>query len=157
SNAVKFTQTGAITVNVQHVEAGEPIPGSAGLADVECVVFCVTDTGLGISEEDQEFIFDEFTQVNHDIQRRVRGTGLGLPLCRNLATLLGGRVWVERELGAGSRFFLLVPRFFRPAEAAARTGRAAATVRRAAPPKLPLLIVSESDRRRRRIESFFEG
>src|SRR5690606_27784100 len=54
-------------------------------------------------------------------------------------------------------FYLLVPRFFRPPESAARPGKPAAVVRHAAPPKLPLLIVSESERRRRRIESFFDG
>jgi len=70
----------------------------------------VRDTGIGIAPEDQERIFQDFQQVDGPIQRRVRGTGLGLPLSRKLATLLGGRVELESALGDGSAFMLVVPR-----------------------------------------------
>src|SRR5262249_18509435 len=78
SNALKFTEHGEVRV-------------SAGLAaDGRTVSFAVADTGIGIAPEDQERIFQEFGQVDSRVQRKVRGTGLGLPLSRKLAQLLGG-------------------------------------------------------------------
>jgi CheY-like chemotaxis protein len=72
-------------------------------------VFSVADTGIGIAPEDQNLIFEEFTQVKSTIQKRVKGTGLGLPLCRKLAELLGGSVAVKSEPGAGSIFSAIIP------------------------------------------------
>ena len=72
----------------------------------------MADTGIGIPPEHHETIFQEFSQVENPLQERHRGTGLGLPLCRNLAMLLGGRMWLESELGKGSRFFVEIPRFY---------------------------------------------
>ncbi|HEX6231285.1 MAG TPA: ATP-binding protein, partial [Actinomycetota bacterium] len=76
SNALKFTERGEIRV-------GARVEGSR-------ITFTVRDTGIGIAPEDQETIFKEFNQLDHPLQRRVRGTGLGLPLSRRLAELLGG-------------------------------------------------------------------
>jgi len=95
SNAVKFTETGEIRVTV--ARHGHE------------VTFSVTDTGIGIAREDQERIFEDFTQVENARQRYVRGTGLGLPLSRKIAGLLGGSVGVESELGEGSRFWIQLP------------------------------------------------
>jgi signal transduction histidine kinase len=97
SNALKFTEHGVVRVYAEWV-------------DNERVRFAVRDTGIGISVPDQERIFEEFAQVEHPLQRRVKGTGLGLPLSRRLAHLLGGTVTVESELGKGSTFSLIVPR-----------------------------------------------
>ncbi len=72
------------------------------------------DTGLGIAPEDHERIFQEFTQLDSPVQRRVKGTGLGLPLCRRLAELLGGTVSVESVPGEGSTFTALLPIRFAP-------------------------------------------
>src|SRR5262245_60754221 len=83
SNALKFTERGEIRV------------GARLLPDGASVEFAVTDTGIGIAPEDQERIFQEFTQIDSPQQRKVQGTGLGLPLCRKLAELLGGSVAVE--------------------------------------------------------------
>ncbi|HYC36085.1 MAG TPA: ATP-binding protein [Usitatibacter sp.] len=97
SNALKFTEHGTVRV-------------SAALhADGRSVVFSVADTGIGIAPEDQEMIFEEFTQVPSHLQRKVRGTGLGLPLCRRLAGLLGGEVSVRSAPGEGSTFFARIP------------------------------------------------
>lgn len=96
SNAIKFTPRGNVTV------CAKPSPGNR-------VVFEVADTGIGIPAEHHETIFQEFSQVENPLQDRHRGTGLGLPLCRNLATLLGGRLWLESEPGLGSRFFFEIP------------------------------------------------
>jgi signal transduction histidine kinase len=100
SNAIKFTERGEIRVAVAP-------------SDDDILVFSVTDSGLGIAPEDQERIFEEFTQVDNPLQKHVRGTGLGLPLSRKLAGLLGGRLEVESTPGVGSRFELRVPRIHR--------------------------------------------
>jgi CheY-like chemotaxis protein len=108
SNAVKFTERGAITVSARWVPPHEEV--AEVRYDFESMLFAVADTGIGIQREHQEAIFEEFQQVENRLQRRSRGTGLGLPLCRRLADLLGGRIWVESEPGHGSTFFLQIPR-----------------------------------------------
>lgn len=99
SNAVKFTERGEIRV------AAAPGPG-------DTVIFSVSDTGVGIAPEDRDRIFEEFGQVENPLQTRVKGTGLGLPLSRKLAELLGGNVSVKSEPGVGSTFFAAVPRVY---------------------------------------------
>ena len=95
SNALKFTEAGEVRVSAE-VESGD---GGDGL-----VVFRVRDTGIGIAQADQETIFQEFAQLDSALQRKVKGTGLGLPLSKKLAELLGGSVGVESELGRGIHF-----------------------------------------------------
>ena len=97
SNAIKFTEHGEVRVFVD--SCGDP----------SLIRFGVSDTGIGISAADQERIFEEFTQVPNPMQGRVKGTGLGLPLCRRLAQLLGGDVTVTSELGRGSTFTATIP------------------------------------------------
>jgi signal transduction histidine kinase len=77
--------------------------------DGEHVTFFVADTGIGIAEEHQQVIFEEFGQVQNHLQQRVKGTGLGLPLCRKLAALLGGYAGVDSKPGVGSTFFATLP------------------------------------------------
>lgn len=96
SNAIKFTPQGEIKI-------------SAELRGSGSVLFEVTDTGIGIPPEHLETVFQEFSQVENPLQERYRGTGLGLPLCRKMALLLGGKVWVKSELGRGSSFFVELP------------------------------------------------
>jgi signal transduction histidine kinase/CheY-like chemotaxis protein len=103
SNALKFTERGEIRVTARREGADQ-------------VVFAVSDTGIGIAPEDQERIFDEFTQLDSRIQRRVRGTGLGLPLTRKFADLLGGTVTVQSAPGVGSTFSLRLPLVYHPAD-----------------------------------------
>lgn len=121
SNALKYTEAGEVRVCAEYLE-GE-----------DFVRFRVSDTGIGIAPEDQEAIFEEFKQIEHSLQRKVKGTGLGLPLSRRLAHLLGGRVSLESQLGSGSTFSLSLPAAYRnlepgppaqpaaPAEGAQRT------------------------------------
>lgn len=96
SNALKFTPHGEVRVR-------------ALVHDDETVTFTVTDTGIGIPPDALLHIFDEFTQVDTPIQRRVRGTGLGLALCRRLARLLGGEVTAQSSVGTGSTFSVTIP------------------------------------------------
>jgi len=96
SNALKFTPSGSVTISAKPDVAGQ-------------ICFAVADTGIGISPEHHETIFKEFSQVDNPLQERHRGTGLGLPLCRNLAMLLGGQIELESEPGRGSIFYLKIP------------------------------------------------
>ncbi|MGA7155350.1 MAG: ATP-binding protein [Acidobacteriaceae bacterium] len=95
SNAIKFTPRGEVRVTAEKTES--------------TITFSVIDTGIGISESDQRIIFEEFAQIENSMQRRVKGTGLGLPLSRKLAELLGGVVEVRSIIGQGSTFILHVP------------------------------------------------
>jgi len=96
ANGLKFTERGEIRVRAR--------------AEGEAVRFEVQDTGVGIAPEDQQWIFEDFTRVEGEVRRRVKGTGLGLPLSRKLAGLLGGEITVESAPGKGSRFVVVLPR-----------------------------------------------
>jgi signal transduction histidine kinase len=97
SNALKFTEEGEVRV-------------SAELRGSDAVAFSVTDTGVGIADEDIERIFQEFLQIENPLQRRAHGTGLGLPLSRKLVTFLGGELSVQSRVGQGSTFTAIIPR-----------------------------------------------
>ena len=97
SNALKFTERGEVRIGAR-----------LGVSE-RTVRFNVADTGIGIAPEHQESVFEEFTQIDNPMQARFRGTGLGLPLCRKLAALLGGHVSVESALGVGSTFQVEIP------------------------------------------------
>ena len=100
SNAIKFTERGEVRVAASRSEDGR------------MVTFSVADTGVGIRPEDQGVIFEEFTQVPNKLQGRVKGTGLGLPLCRRLARLMNGEVSVTGTIGVGSTFTTTLPVHF---------------------------------------------
>src|SRR6185369_14311471 len=103
SNALKFTPEGEVRVTARRTGG-------------DSVTFAVTDTGIGIGPEYLATIFQDFVQVDAPIQKRLRGTGLGLSLSRKLATVLGGRVDVQSELGKGSTFSVTIPIELRPVE-----------------------------------------
>jgi len=96
SNSLKFTQRGEVRV-------------SASLEGEREVRFAVTDTGIGIPTELHGALFEDFTQVDSPLQKRLRGTGLGLSLCKRFAELLGGRVGLESQPGVGSTFYVVIP------------------------------------------------
>lgn len=97
SNALKFTELGEVAVTARHH------------AETGYIAFAVRDTGIGIAEEDQAKIFEEFSQIESRLQKKSKGTGLGLPLSRSLAQLLGGRLSLESVVGQGSVFTLTIP------------------------------------------------
>jgi signal transduction histidine kinase len=96
SNALKFTQEGTVRVTARR--AGE-----------DAVTFSVADTGIGIGKEHHAAIFQDFIQVDSPLQRKWRGTGLGLSLSKKIAELLGGSVAMTSEPGVGSTFSVTVP------------------------------------------------
>jgi len=96
ANALKFTEHGHVRVSAMPLGDGR-------------VVFTVQDTGIGIAPEDQPRVFEEFAQVSGPLQQRTRGSGLGLPLSRGLAVLLGGTLTLTSEVGRGSLFTLTIP------------------------------------------------
>ena len=116
SNALKFTEQGEVRVSVA------PGPG-------DTVIFSVTDTGIGLAPEHLAYVFEEFTQIDSPLQRRTKGTGLGLPLAKRLASLLGGEVSARSSVGGGSTFTATIPCVFvppddAPVETAAAPGTA---------------------------------
>jgi signal transduction histidine kinase len=96
SNALKFTTAGEVRV-------------TATLAAADRVEFAVSDTGIGIAKDHLPALFSDFVQIDTRIQKRLRGTGLGLSLAKKFAELLGGTVGVTSEEGQGSRFFVIIP------------------------------------------------
>jgi signal transduction histidine kinase len=106
SNALKFTLRGEVRVT------------AARNAD-DTITFAVADSGIGIDPQFHSAMFRDFAQVDSPIQKRLRGTGLGLSLSRQLAELLGGTVGLRSELGSGSTFFVTIPLRLRCASDAA--------------------------------------
>jgi signal transduction histidine kinase/CheY-like chemotaxis protein len=100
SNAIKFTERGEVRVS------------ATANAAADTISFSVRDTGIGIEPDDLDLIFQEFGQVNHRLQSHVKGTGLGLPLAKKLAELLGGKIAVESTPGEGSTFSVTLPRLY---------------------------------------------
>lgn len=140
SNAIKFTEKGEIRVRARPAEQGRS------------VAFSVSDTGIGIAAEHLERIFEEYVQVDSPLQKKARGTGLGLPLTRKLAHLLGGQVSVESTPGVGSTFTAVVP----AAYGQARDGEPAA------PPipdsnRRPVLVVEDDETTVAVYEKFLKG
>ncbi len=118
SNAVKFTERGWIEVRAWLLPAGEDVlPVGVrhphmltGLPlDHACLVCAVQDTGVGIAESDLGLVFEKFRQVGRGGDTRVPGTGLGLSICRQIVEQHGGKIWVESQLGSGSRFLFTLP------------------------------------------------
>ncbi len=117
------------------------------------MIFSVADTGIGIDPSDAERIFQEFTQLESPIQRKVKGTGLGLPLSRRLAELLGGTVAVESSAGVGSTFSLTIPAVEGSGTSAPEEVEAPLEVEG----KLPILVVEDDDRTREVYAEYLAG
>lgn len=96
SNSLKFTERGEVRVSTRMESETQ-------------VRFAVTDTGIGIPAELHSALFEDFSQLDSPLQKRLRGTGLGLSLCKRFAALLGGHVGVESQPGIGSTFFVIIP------------------------------------------------
>ncbi|MGH4140832.1 GAF domain-containing sensor histidine kinase [Clostridium sp.] len=95
SNAIKFTQQGCIVCTARVVK--------------ENIIVCISDTGVGIREEDKKFIFEKFSQVGDTLTNKPRGTGLGLAICKHIIEEHGGEIWVESETQKGTDFSFSIP------------------------------------------------
>ncbi|MDD2792653.1 MAG: ATP-binding protein [Sediminibacterium sp.] len=100
SNAIKFTETGSVKIEIGSLPIDESI---------QELNFAVVDTGIGISEEHMRTLFIPFTQIDNSATRKHSGTGLGLSICRKIIEEMGGRIWIESELGKGSAFRFIIP------------------------------------------------
>jgi signal transduction histidine kinase/CheY-like chemotaxis protein len=125
SNALKYSERGEVRVSARLTPQRD------------AVEFSVEDTGIGIPEADLVRVFDEFVQIENPLQRRVKGTGLGLPLSRKLAELLGGKISVKSELGIGSTFSVIIPLAYRT--------QAKAAIGAVQPGRLPVVVVEDAD------------
>lgn len=102
SNAVKFTEHGNIVVRVMLEETNN-------FGHYPSLRFSITDEGIGISDTERKMLFQPFNQVKSDIKRTYAGSGLGLSICRSLASILNGRIEIESQTGKGSTFSLVLP------------------------------------------------
>jgi signal transduction histidine kinase len=105
SNALKFTPKGEVRVTAQKEEP-------------DCIKFSVADTGIGIAKDQLAALFEDFVQIDSPLQKKLRGTGLGLSLSKRLAQVLGGHVTAESQLGVGSIFSVTIPMRYTPEKAA---------------------------------------
>ncbi len=113
-NAIKFTDEGEVVLHTSLI--GDP-DGD----DPTVVRFDVSDTGIGMTDEQREKLFRSFSQADASTTRKYGGTGLGLAICKQLVELMGGEIWVESARGKGSTFSFTVPLNKQPADAP-RTG-----------------------------------
>jgi signal transduction histidine kinase len=95
SNAVKFSRQGSITCRVMPIQ--------------DELIICIVDQGIGIAKEDRALVFEKFIQVGDTLTNKPKGTGLGLPICKEIVEHHGGRMWLESEPGLGSSFFFSLP------------------------------------------------
>ncbi len=141
SNAVKFTQKGEIVLSVETIgDFSNPIP----------LRFSVRDTGVGLSQEKIDRLFEPFTQGDGSTTRKYGGTGLGLAICKKIVDLLGGRIWVESSQGKGSTFSFEVSLSRQPVEKPAKV----------VPPELSgmrVLVVDDNEASRIVLKTMLEG
>jgi signal transduction histidine kinase/CheY-like chemotaxis protein/HPt (histidine-containing phosphotransfer) domain-containing protein len=147
SNAIKFTAEGSVSISVSPIA-----PGAAGVAGAGAAAAArergvgirvtVRDTGIGIARENQGRIFESFSQADDSTSRRYGGTGLGLPICRELVSLFGGELSVDSEPGAGSAFTFTA--FFEPGDPARIPAGREEAPEPAASRRLAILVVEDN-------------
>ena len=137
-NAVKFTPEGSISISVSQEEP----EGSGSMA----LHFIVSDTGIGIPQEKLDSIFNRFEQVDSSYSRQYSGTGLGLAISKQLAGLMGGRIWAESTMNVGTSFHVVIPT--EPAKAEDLSGRPATLSQIHSIQNLRILVVDDNQMNR---------
>ena len=146
-NAIKFSDKGVITVSAVLERQ---------LENSWLLRFCVADQGIGISPAAQARVFDTFEQADQTTTKKYGGTGLGLAICRKLVALMGGEIWIESELGQGSRFFFTLQLAPAPADAVI-DGPELPTRQAAAHPKgLRILLADDVEVNRELVKAILE-
>ena len=112
NNAIKYTPTGGWAKISLELQGG-------------AIITCVADSGIGISADDQKKLFQKFFRADNSTTREAGGTGLGLSIVKTMVELLGGAVWMESEVGEGSRFYFSLPIYAEAVAGARQTGRLA--------------------------------
>jgi two-component system sensor histidine kinase/response regulator len=141
-NAIKFTEHGEVIVDVALGNIGDDV----------ALQFTVTDTGIGIAPDNQGRIFGAFVQADPSTTRRYGGTGLGLAIAGQLVELMGGRIWIESELGKGSRFHFVAHFGISHESAGQKAIPASADLL-----DLPVLIVDDNATNRRILAEMLTG
>lgn len=103
-NAIKFTEKGEVAL---FIKSGELAPSATATSE-RTLRFTVKDTGMGIPDNKKDLIFESFTQADNTMARRFGGSGLGLAICKSYVEAMGGKIWVESQVGAGSKFIFTV-------------------------------------------------
>ena len=115
SNAIKFTpenktiKISSSIVNSKDIKINEYFKDSIKLSDGDYVEVCVEDEGIGIAEKDLLHAFDKFAQIENSLSRKAGGTGLGLPIAKQLLEAHNGAIWCDSELNKGSKFYFVIP------------------------------------------------
>ncbi len=142
-NAIKFTERGEVNLRVEIDSQGE---------DWVVLHFCVRDTGIGVAREKQDRIFEAFIQADSSTTRKYGGTGLGLAISSRLVKLMGGRIWVESEVGKGSRFHFTA-KFGRVKDLQPQPALAAKVSLQG----VPVLVIDDNATNRRILEAMLAG
>lgn len=115
SNAIKFTpenktiKISSSLVNSKDININEYFKDSINLKDGDYIEVCVEDEGIGIAEKDLLHAFDKFAQIENSLSRKAGGTGLGLPIAKQLLEAHRGAIWCDSELHKGSKFYFVIP------------------------------------------------
>ncbi|MBU0486345.1 MAG: response regulator [Bacteroidetes bacterium] len=144
-NAIKFTENGSVRVYAKVLSNED---------DISVLEFSVTDTGIGISKEKLERIFERFRQAEDFMTRKYGGTGLGLSIAKQLVELQGGKLWVESELNFGSTFSFYIP-FKKPSQIQKKPEDIEKKYDIGDLSKLNILLVEDSDLNVMLIQSLF--
>jgi len=150
-NVIKFTEQGEIVVTVSASDEHERVTPASLNPSRRWFRVEVSDTGIGISPEQQAKLFQSFSQADGSTTRKYGGTGLGLAICKRLVELIGGRIGVDSQVGVGSVFWFAVPFYLQP------EGTQQATLPTVALKGRRILIVDDHATNRRVLEHYLDG